>query len=74
MVQREPVLRGAVESLGLEVGWRAIAGQVSARAVPRSSFLEISVVVLPYILVLYGVVLVCVLFPELILFLPNAIL
>jgi len=44
MVQREPVLQGVVDSLGLDVGWRAIAGQVSATAVPRSSFLEISVV------------------------------
>ena len=44
MAQREPVLRGAVESLGLNIDWRAIAGQVSVRAVPRSPFVEISVV------------------------------
>lgn len=39
-----------------------------------TDILEISIVVLPYILVLYAVVLVCILFPGLILFLPNAIL
>jgi non-specific protein-tyrosine kinase len=44
MAEREPVLRGVVEELRLDVDWRALAQKVSARAVPQSLFLEISVV------------------------------
>jgi capsular exopolysaccharide synthesis family protein len=44
MAEREPVLQGVVESLGLDVEWRSLTGQVSAEAVPQSLFLEISVV------------------------------
>ena len=44
MAERKPVLRGAVESLGLDVDWRSLAGRVSAEAIPQSLFLEISVV------------------------------
>jgi succinoglycan biosynthesis transport protein ExoP len=44
MVRREPVMQGAVESLGWNVSWQALAGRVSASAVPRTQFLEVSVV------------------------------
>src|SRR4030067_8699 len=30
LAQREPVLKGAIESLGLEMNWRALAGRMSA--------------------------------------------
>ncbi len=44
MVTREPILHGAIESLGLQMDWRALAGQVHAAAIPQTQFLEISVV------------------------------
>jgi non-specific protein-tyrosine kinase len=41
---REPVLGGAVEALGWDIDWRSIAGQVSVSAVPRTAFIEVTVV------------------------------
>ena len=44
LARREPVLRGAIESLGLQMGWQALAGQVSTNIVPQTQLLEISVI------------------------------
>lgn len=44
LAQREPVLRGAIESLGLNMDWLALAGQVSASNVPQTQLLEIHVI------------------------------
>ena len=44
LVNREPVLKGAIESLGLEIPWQSLANQVSAQAVPQTQLIEISVV------------------------------
>ena len=44
LVKREPVLRGALESLGLEFDWSFLAGQVSARLIPQTQLIEITVV------------------------------
>jgi len=44
LVRREPVLKGAVESLGLNMDWRALAGQVSASTIPQTQFLQITVI------------------------------
>ena len=43
LVIRQPVLEGAVESLGLEYPWRRLRGMVSARVVPDTQLVEISV-------------------------------
>lgn len=44
LVRREPVLKGAVESLGLDMPWQALAGQVSASTIPQTQFLQITVI------------------------------
>lgn len=44
LVAREPVLKGVVESLGLERNWSSLVGQISARAIPNSQLIEIYVV------------------------------
>ena len=44
LVRREPVLKGVVETLGLNRDWTSLAGQVSARAVPNTQLVEVSVV------------------------------
>jgi succinoglycan biosynthesis transport protein ExoP len=45
MAKREPVMRAALESLGLDGDeWRAFAGQVDAGAVPQTQFLNVTVV------------------------------
>jgi polysaccharide biosynthesis transport protein len=44
LVKREPVLRGAVESLRLNMDWSVLAGQVSVNLVPQTQLMEISVV------------------------------
>jgi succinoglycan biosynthesis transport protein ExoP len=44
LARREPVLNGAIESLGLEMGWQALAGQISTNIVPQTQLLEISVI------------------------------
>lgn len=43
-VNREPVMRGTIEALGLQMDWRSLAGQVSAYAVPQTQFIQISVI------------------------------
>lgn len=44
LAQREPVLKGAIDSLGLEMSWEALAGQVSASIVNQTQLLEVSVI------------------------------
>lgn len=44
LATREPVLKAAIASLGLDMDWRALAGQVSANTVPQTQLLEIMVV------------------------------
>ena len=44
LVRREPVLKGVVETLGLNRDWTSLAGQISARAVPNTQLVEVSVV------------------------------
>lgn len=44
LAQREPVLKGAIQSLGLDLNWQALAGRVSANNVQQTQLLEISVV------------------------------
>ncbi|MBN2145973.1 MAG: polysaccharide biosynthesis tyrosine autokinase [Anaerolineales bacterium] len=44
LARREPVLQGALDSLGLEMSWQALAGQVSANIVNQTMLMEISVV------------------------------
>lgn len=45
MAKREPVMRGALESLGLDGDrWRGFAGKVNASPVARTQFLNVSVV------------------------------
>jgi Mrp family chromosome partitioning ATPase/capsular polysaccharide biosynthesis protein len=44
LAKREPVLKGAIEGLGLNLDWQALAGQVSASNIPQTQLLEISVV------------------------------
>ena len=44
MAKLEPVLQGAIESLGLDMNWRALASQVSASIVQQTQLLEVSVV------------------------------
>lgn len=41
---REPVLQGAIESLGLNMSWGALASQVSTNIVPNTQLLEIYVI------------------------------
>ena len=44
LARREPVLKGAIESLGLQMDWRALAGQISASSIPQTQLLEIMVI------------------------------
>jgi non-specific protein-tyrosine kinase len=44
LARREPVLRGAIESLGLNMSWQALANQVSSNIVAQTLLMEISVV------------------------------
>lgn len=44
LAQREPVLKGALDSLGVDMPWQALAGQVSAYVVPQTQLIEISVI------------------------------
>lgn len=44
LARREPVLRGAIESLGLQMDWQALANQVSATNINQTLLMEISVV------------------------------
>ena len=41
---RQPVLQGAIDSLGLEMGWQTLAAQVESAIVPQTMLMEISVV------------------------------
>jgi succinoglycan biosynthesis transport protein ExoP len=44
MARRKPVLQGAIDSLGLQMNWGALAGRVNASIVARTQLLEIGVV------------------------------
>ncbi|HEX7973449.1 MAG TPA: Wzz/FepE/Etk N-terminal domain-containing protein, partial [Anaerolineales bacterium] len=44
LVRREPVLKGALQTLGLPLNWEGLANQVSASIVPQTQLIEISVV------------------------------
>jgi capsular exopolysaccharide synthesis family protein len=43
LVRREPVLDGAINTLGLDIGWQALANQVSSSVIPQTQLLEIAV-------------------------------
>lgn len=43
-VNREPVMSGTIEALGLEMDWRNLASRVSAYTVPQTQFIQISVI------------------------------
>jgi non-specific protein-tyrosine kinase len=43
LAKREPVLKGAVERLGWDINWSAIAWQVTAQALPQTQLVEIYV-------------------------------
>jgi len=44
LARREPVLKGAVESLKLDMDWEALAGRVTVSLIPQTQLMEISVV------------------------------
>jgi succinoglycan biosynthesis transport protein ExoP len=44
LARRQPVLQGAIDSLGLNMSWQALASQVSASIVQQTMLMEISVV------------------------------
>jgi non-specific protein-tyrosine kinase len=44
LARREPVIKGAIESLGLQMRWESLVNQVSANIVPQTQLLEISVI------------------------------
>jgi capsular exopolysaccharide synthesis family protein len=44
LAKREPVLKGAIESLGLDMSWQALAGRVSANTIPQTQLVEVYVV------------------------------
>lgn len=44
LATREPVLKGVVESLGLERDWISLVDQVTAAPVPNTNLIEVSVV------------------------------
>ena len=43
LARREPVLQGAVEELGLDVNWQSLRGRVSAKIVPGTQLVEVTV-------------------------------
>ncbi|MCB8950137.1 MAG: polysaccharide biosynthesis tyrosine autokinase [Ardenticatenaceae bacterium] len=43
LAQRQPVLQGAVEELGLNMRWQQLKGAVSAKLVPNTQLVEITV-------------------------------
>ncbi len=44
LARREPVLQGAVEELGLDMNWQGLRGRVSAKIVPGTQLVEVTVV------------------------------
>jgi non-specific protein-tyrosine kinase len=44
LARRQPVLQGAIDSLGLNMSWQALAGQVGTSIVQQTMLMEISVV------------------------------
>ena len=44
LARRQPVLQGAIDSLGLNMSWQGLAGQVSTSIVQQTMLMEISVV------------------------------
>jgi len=43
LAQRQPVLEGTVEALGLDTRWQRLRGAVSAKLVPNTQLVEITV-------------------------------
>ncbi|HIP70978.1 MAG TPA: hypothetical protein EYH05_06240, partial [Anaerolineae bacterium] len=43
LARREPVLQGAVEELDLSTNWQSLRGRVSAKIVPRTQLVEVTV-------------------------------
>ncbi len=43
LVRRQPILQGAIETLGLNVPWQALAGQVNVHLVAGTQLIQISV-------------------------------
>jgi polysaccharide biosynthesis transport protein len=44
LVKRQPVLKGAIDSLGLQMEWYNLVGQVNASIIPQTQLIEISVI------------------------------
>jgi non-specific protein-tyrosine kinase len=44
LARREPVLRGVIDSLGLQVNWQSLAGQVSSAVIPQTQLIEVGVI------------------------------
>ncbi len=43
LARREPVLQGAVEELGLDTNWQSLRGRISAKIVPGTQLVEVTV-------------------------------
>jgi polysaccharide biosynthesis transport protein len=41
---REPVMRGVMEALGLQMNWQSLAGQINIIVIPNTQLMEISVI------------------------------
>lgn len=44
LVKREPIMKAALESIGLQIPWQSIANQVNATAIAQTQLVEITVV------------------------------
>jgi non-specific protein-tyrosine kinase len=44
LVKREPLLQATVDSLGYQMSWQALAGQINATALPQTQLLQITAV------------------------------
>ena len=44
LTRREPVLKGAIDALGLDMNWEALAYRVRANVIPQTNLVEISVI------------------------------
>ena len=44
LARREPVLKGAINTLGLEMSWESLSGRVRTNVIPQTHLLEINVI------------------------------
>lgn len=44
LVKREPIMKAALESIGLQIPWQSIANQVNATAIAQTQLVEITVI------------------------------